>query len=285
MLFRCYVPRAPLCEFVSDFWLYENYEGAHPHELILPSGTFEMVFNLQEDELRIYSPAEPDKCRRFAGALVSGPYSRPFMSDAAEERAILGVHFKPGGAAAVLEMPASEFRDVHVDLKTLWGLAAGVLRERLCALRKPSDRFHLLEQALMQRLVGKPDGHGAVRAGLDMLMRTRGQAKTRDIANAVDLSQRRFITLFANEVGLTPKLFGRIQRVQHALDRSIDAGEWAQLAIECGYFDQSHPIRDFTAFVGLSPADYRGRGIQLSRTGAHAKRHHLPLAGQVNLFQ
>ena len=59
MLFRSYIPRAPLCEFVSNLWLYENYEGEHQRELILPSGTFEMVFNLQEDELRIYSPAEP----------------------------------------------------------------------------------------------------------------------------------------------------------------------------------------------------------------------------------
>jgi AraC-like DNA-binding protein len=285
MLFRSHVPRAPLCEFVSDFWLYESYEGAHPRELIVPSGTFEMVFNLQEDELRIYSPAEPDKCRRFSGALVSGPYSRPFMSDAAEERAILGVHFKPGGAAAVLGMPASEFRDVHVDLKTLWGPAADVLRERLCVLREPSDRFALLEQALMQRLVSNPAGHGAVRAGLDMLMRTRGRAKTRDIAKAVDLSQRRFISLFANEVGLTPKLFGRIQRIQRAVGRSMDASDWAQLAVECGYFDQSHLIRDFTAFVGLSPADYRRRELQLSRTGVHTKRHHLPFAGEVNLFQ
>ena len=284
MLFRSYAPRAPLGEFVSDFWLYENYEGMHPRELILPSGTFEMVFNLQEDELRIYGPSEPDKWRRFAGALVSGPYSSPFMSDAAEERAILGVHFKPGGAAAVLGIPASEFRDVHVDLKTLWGPAASELRERLCALRKPSDRFQLLEQALLQRLKN-PCGHGAVRTGLDMLMRTRGRARTRDIAKAIDLSQRRFITLFASEVGLTPKLFGRIQRVQHAVDRSIDASDWAQLAVECGYFDQSHLIRDFTAFVGLSPADYRRREGQLSRTGAHAKRHHLPLAGQVNLLQ
>jgi hypothetical protein len=51
-------------------------------------------------------------------------------------------------------------------------------------------------------------------------MRTHGQAKTRDIASAVGLSQRRFIEVFAYEVGLTPKLFGRVRRFQHAVDRS-----------------------------------------------------------------
>jgi hypothetical protein len=146
MLFRSYIPGAPLCEFVSDFWLYENYEGGHHRELILPSGTFEMVFNRQEDELRIYNPAEPRECRRFAGALVSGPYSRPFMSDAAEERAILGVHFKPGGAVALLGLPAQELRDTHINLREIWGSSASTLYERLCALNVPSDRFRLLEQ-------------------------------------------------------------------------------------------------------------------------------------------
>ena len=279
MLFRSYVPRAPLCEFVSVFWLYENYEGEHQRELILPSGTFEMVFNLQEDELRIYSPTEPQEYRRFAGAIVSGPYSGSFMSDTAEERAILGVHFKPGGAAAILGIPAFKFQDLHVDLRAFWGPAVNTLRERLCALNEPADRFHLLEQTLMQRLAANPDGHSAVRIALDVLIRTHGQAKTRDIASAVDLSQRRFIELFASEVGLTPKLFGRIQRFQYAVDQSKNASDWAQLAIECGYFDQSHLIRDFIAFAGVGPAEYGRRQKQLACGGVHTKRHHLPLTG------
>jgi len=278
MLFRSYVPRAPLCEFVRDFWLYENYEGTHERELILPSGTFEMVFNLQEDELRIYSAAEPQYCRRFAGALVSGPYSGSFMSDAAEERAILGVHFRPGGAVAVLGMPICEFRNLHVDLRTIWGPAATTLRERLCASTEPSERFRLLELALMKRLRENSSGHGAVRVALDVLMRTHGQAKTRDIARAVELSQRRLIDLFSAEVGMTPKLFGRIRRFQHAIAQSRNTSNWAQVAIECGYFDQSHLIRDFVAFTGVGPADYQRRQERLDRAGVHIKRHHLPLA-------
>jgi AraC-like DNA-binding protein len=282
MLFRSYVPRAPLREFVSDFWLYENYEGEHQRELILPSGTFEVVFNLHEDEIRIYSPAEPRRCHRFAGALVSGPYSRSFMSDAAEERAILGVHCKPGGAAAILGIPAGEFRDRHVNLREIWGPSASLLHERLCALKEPSQKFSLLEQVLVQRLSTHPNGHAPVRVALDVLMRTHGRAKTRDIASGVGLSQRRFIELFANEVGLTPKLFGRVRRFQHALDRSQQnetRTDWAQLAFECGYFDQSHLIRDFVAFASVSPAEYRRRQEQLDRAGIHSKRHHLPVAG------
>src|SRR5262249_29212518 len=147
-----------------------------------------------------------DECCRFAGALISGPYARPFMSDTAEEAAILGIHFRPGGVFAVLGLPAGELTNTHVDLRTIWGPAATRLRERLCALRDPRDRFRLVEQALLERLTDPPGRHGAVRIGLDLLTQTRGRAKVRDVARSVDLSQRRFIEVFTAEVGLTPKL-------------------------------------------------------------------------------
>jgi hypothetical protein len=53
--------RAPLREFVEDIWLYADYAGAHRRERIFPSGTFKIVFNLREDELRIYGPANPGR--------------------------------------------------------------------------------------------------------------------------------------------------------------------------------------------------------------------------------
>lgn len=280
MIFDSYVPRAPLSSFVADFWLYQNYAGSHERELIVPSGTFEMVFNLEENELRIYDPADPRQCRRFSGAIVSGPYSRSFMSDGAEEKSLLGVHFRPGGAAGFLGLPAAEFRDEHVDLRTIWGSAAEILRERLCELQEPSSKFRCLEQALTRRLAKYTGGHDAVGIALDGITRTQGRARTQDLARAAELSQRRMIALFAGEVGLTPKVFGRITRFQHAIARSRNTPEidWARLALECGYYDQSHLIRDFVAFAGVTPDDYRHRHDRLESAGLHTKRHHLPMA-------
>jgi AraC-like DNA-binding protein len=280
MLFRSYVPHGPLSEVIEDFWLYEDYDGEHPHETILPTGTFEIVFNLREDELRIYDVSDPGTCRRFSGAVISGPYAASFMSDAAEESSLLGVHFKPGGAFAVLGFPAGELASTHLDLETAWGPAAHTLRERLCALSEPAQRFRLLERFLLRRLFDGPDRHGAVGKGLAILMRTHGREKIRDIAQALDLSQRRFADLFAKEVGLTPKLFGRVRRFQNAVTALGHATklDWAQFAVECGYFDQSHLIHEFVEFTGLCPTDYWRRRSQLHHAGVHVKRHHLPLS-------
>ena len=140
MLFRSYTPRAPLCDFVEDFRMYENYTGAHLRERILPSGTFELVFNLRDDELRIYASSgasQHDQCRRFSGALISGPYAGSFVTDTEEEASILGVHFKPGGAFAVLGLPAGEFANAHVDLTAVWGPSASYATD--CVRRRSRE--------------------------------------------------------------------------------------------------------------------------------------------------
>jgi AraC-like DNA-binding protein len=71
-------------------------------------------------------------------------------------------------------------------------------------------------------------------------------------------SHTHFIQLFREQVGLTPKLFGRIRRFQMLLGR-IDKGlplNWADAATDCGYFDQAHLIHDFRAFAGVTPLEY-----------------------------
>lgn len=201
------------------------------------------------------------------------------MTDTAEEASIMGVHFKPGGAFALLRLPAGEFANTHVDLESLWGPAAAELRDRLCALSVPLERFRFLENALIARLSDPPTRHGAVARALGLLMRTHGRATVRDLAKAVQLSQRRLIEVFTTEIGLTPKLFGRVLRFQRALALSNAPGfDWARLALDCGYFDQSHLIRDFVEFSGISPSDYQRRQIELDRAAIHVKRNHLPLA-------
>jgi AraC-like DNA-binding protein len=279
MLHLYYTPVSPLLDFVDDFWLYDGYTQQHFKERILPSGTIELVINLRDDELRIYDAAQPERYNRFSGALVSGAYAGFFVIDTAEEASIMGVHFKPGGAFPFLGLPVGELADAHVNLETLWGRSAVELRERLCGAATPLERFHLLEEALLANLFRPLEHHYAVPTALDAFGQTDTCPTVRDVARHIGLSQRRFIQVFTEEVGLTPKLFSRVRRFQRtiALARQTTAPDWARLAVDCGYFDQSHLIRDFLMFSGLSPSDYLRRQNYLRQHGVHIKRNHFPL--------
>jgi AraC-like DNA-binding protein len=260
-IFNFYKPKPPLSKFVDNFWLYEGYEPEHKTERILPTGTLELVINLRQNELLFYDAERSENCSRFSGAIVSGASGRSFAPDTAEATLIIGVHFKPGGAFPFLGLPAGDLADTHVDLETLWGPLAGRLRERLCEARTSAERFRLLQEALLSRLCHGVEQHYAVSTALEMFGKNQAGPRVRGAAKYIGLSQRRFIQVFKAEVGITPKLFSRIQRFQQTRTfiQHNPSINWADLAVDFGYFDQSHFIREFLEFSGLSPADYINR--------------------------
>jgi AraC-like DNA-binding protein len=240
---------------VERFW-FSSDAPVDARARILPRGTIELVINLRDDEIRIFDPAQSDQPRRFSGAVISGAYSRYF--DPRVHESVLGVHFWPGGAAPFLAVPAGELADSHVDLESVWGPAAGELRERLCEAASPEARFTLLEAALVARLHRAPERHPAVPAALAALEAADEAVSVREIARDIGLCQRRLIQVFTTSVGLTPKRYQRVRRFQRAgeLVRHAASPDWAWVALECGYFDQSHLIRDFRQFTGLSPGEF-----------------------------
>jgi AraC-like DNA-binding protein len=257
-IFDFYKPKPPLSRFVDVFWLYEGRQTEQKTERILPTGTLELAINLRQNELRFYDAECSENCSRFSGAVVSGAHGRGFTPDGPEEIFIIGVHFKPGGAFPFLGIPVCELADTHIDLETLWGSSAAVLRERLCDAKTHAEQFRLLEEGLLNRLCYGVEKHYAVSAALEMFGKNEPGPTVREIAKYLGISQRRFIEVFKAEVGITPKLFSRIRRFQQtrSVIQQIPSPNWATLALDLGYFDQSHMIREFLEFCGLSPTDY-----------------------------
>ena len=281
MRFRSYRPGRPLADFVENFWLCDGYASPHLRERIFPCGTFGLLFNLHDGDLRIYRARHPDRCTRLPGAVVSGPHGGYFVTDRAAEASVMAVHFKPGGAFPFLGLAANELLDTHVSLQDIWGKGALEIRERISAEPTDARRLQILQDALLSRLARRPEHHPAVLSALDYFRRDPSRAVGK-LARDVGLSNRRFIDLFHFEVGVKPKLFVRIRRFQRVLQQvhHLPLVDWAELALEQGYFDQSHLIRDFVAFSGISPADYLRRLHDLRNDGTHPiKFNHLPLAG------
>ena len=271
MLFLAHQPVPALARFVEHLWCL-NDAPAHQLERVLPAGTLELVINLDQDEFRIHDRDRPERYQRFAGAIVSGAYSRYFVIDTREHASIVGVHFKPGGALPFFGVPPGALADSHVELEQLWGVGARELRERLCEVSSHQRRFQLLERALLARLTENRAPRPAACAGREWLGAGR---RVTEVASALGLSRRRLITVFTEDIGLTPKVFARITRFQRALARAQapDAIDWSRVALQTGYFDQSHMIRDFVDFAGLTPTALRVHGA-----ATHVKADHVAIA-------
>jgi len=254
MLFHARAAAAPLADLVDIFWSYEAAVQPHAKERLLPTGTMELIVNLNEDVVRVYD-RRTMAAQTLPGAIIVGAASEFMVIDTADEISVFGVHFKPGGTLPLLgRIPANELRDQHVALEAVWGAAAAhELREQLLAAQSSRERFDVAERMLLARL--DRARHPAVAYALRTIPRLRTIAEaTREIG----MSERRFIATFTNEVGLTPKLYSRICRFQRVLRRvhAMEQVDWADVALGCGYFDQPHFIHDFRAISGLSPGEY-----------------------------
>src|SRR6266496_3918797 len=189
MLYLTYAPGLPISEFVDYFWLFDG--GQTPRkERIVPSGTTELVINLRDDEIRIHNRAQSKQHQRFSGAVLSGPYSSTFVVDAIQHESMLGVHFKPGGAFPFLGALASELTDAHADLADLWGRSGLELRDHLCDVGTPWQRFQIMEEVLTERLRRSRKRHLAVAIALDAFGPYGTGASVRDVAREVAICQR-----------------------------------------------------------------------------------------------
>lgn len=252
-------PRAPLGGFVDRMWYYEDRAWPHRRELALPTGTISLIFNLSEDRVRNFASASDLEGRRFPGAIVSGAYSRHFVRDTSTPRTTVGVHFKPGGAAPVLGVPASEVADRHVALEDVWGARARALREGLLDAGSPDEVFAVLERALVARLHGPRLVHPAIAHALGRLDASPMLSRVDRVREETGYGAKRFIELFRDAVGLPPKVYSRVRRFGAVIDRLSRGArvEWAAVAAESGYCDQSHLNREFRRFAGITPTGYR----------------------------
>jgi methylphosphotriester-DNA--protein-cysteine methyltransferase len=269
MLFQTHVPPAPLADFVALLWSFQGRAVPHNKERLLPMGTTELIFNLHENQTRVFA-ADSTASRELPGSVVSGPHSECFVIDTQEQQSVIGVHFKPGGARPFFAMPATEFHNTHVALADVWGPAADRVRDQLRSASSTRARFRILEQALLARLNSNVR-HPAVEFALRQLSSTDSAQSVADVTARLGFSARHFIQLFSAEVGLTPKLFARVRRFQDVVRHVHQQPEvdWADVAVACGYYDQAHFINDFRGFSGLTPRDY------LARRTAHM--NHVPI--------
>lgn len=269
-------PGPAIAGHVAYLWSLRD-SPAHALERIVPSGTLELVVNLHDDEIRVYDPRGAIH-HRLSGAVVSGAYRRFFVIDTRAHASMVGVHFRPGCAGVFVGVPPGELADRHVDLEALWGLAARDLRERLCAVVTDAERFAVLEHALLSRLRTHHHSHPVVPFALREL--ARPGVTVGEVAANVELSRRRLIEVFTAEVGMGPKRLSRVLRFQRVteLARRECAPDWAELALACGYFDQSHLIHDVTEFAGTPPT-------AMVPAGKNVKELHLALEDEVKFLQ
>jgi AraC-like DNA-binding protein len=120
------------------------------------------------------------------------------------------------------------------------------------------DRFELLDHVLWRRLGSSRPASAEVVWAWQQLLATRGRARVGALADELGWSRRRLVARFREQIGLPPKAAARMIRFDHAraLAERSQRPDWARIAFDCGYYDQSHLINDFRSVTGRTPVTF-----------------------------
>lgn len=240
-----------LADHVESCWFMRGATAAAMPEghRILPDGCMEFVFQLGAPflERRADGGWAEQPPRLLVGQMLKRVEVRP-----AGKIDTAGLHFHPAGASAFVGGSMKRFRDRIVDLDEALGEDLAPLAAGLHRAVGNAARMALLMAWLQARMrpVDRPMAEASRR-----LQDSAGRLDIPSLGGPLGLGERQLRRRFENAVGVAPKRFARLLRFQRVFEqqRERDARAWAEVALECGYFDQAHFNRDFRAFSGLTP--------------------------------
>ncbi len=255
-------PRYPLSRFVECFWTLESDKPSSGAERILPDGCVELILNFGAEFLQHNDEGRELQPRNFLVGQMTGP----ILISPTGPVQLIGIRFHPGGTAPFLRLPLHEITDQVVELG---GLSSKLERELVCvtsAFGSLAEKITAIEEFLTRELLSRePDARLMMLAA--RIVDSDGLVSVDQLASEAGISSRQLERRFLREIGLGPKLLGRIIRFQQVF-RAVEQCDaaWAAVAIDCGYYDQAHLIRDFNQFARQTPAVLFGHPSALTES-------------------
>ena len=246
------------------------HTGSPARERVLPTGAMHLAIRLGGGPLRLFDNLGDAEGQSVGHAVAGGARSGPYIRDVSEPVLSVGVLFRHGVGGMLVGVPAGDLAGRHTPLDDLWGASARELRDRLAEAGSPERALDRFEMWLAGRLPRVRGLHPAVAHALERFVVT---ADVREVVRQTGYSHRRFVAVFREAIGLTPKVYCRVIRLQRAL-RVMAQGRAASLtdaSLAAGYCDQAHLTREFRDLAGVTPAEYR--------RAAPRQLHHVPIHG------
>jgi len=162
--------------------------------------------------------------------------------------------FQPTGLHCLFSLPMHELTDQNLDAHAVLGAQISRLEQRLGECRTFEQRVQVANEFLLRRAL-EERGVDGIPAVAKQILLSGGDSRIPILADNAGLSMRQFERKFLQQVGVQPKLFGRIARFEAALSNKACSAQksWTDVAHEFGYHDQMHMVHDFEEFTGGTP--------------------------------
>jgi AraC-like DNA-binding protein len=180
---------------------------------------------------------------------------------------MIGIVFRPAGMHTLFNLPLGELTDERIELgQILRGKEMRILHEKIAEASNTDERIGILTHFLNNQFRLNEYRFDAVDFTANQIVDAKGLVNVSNMMNDIFMCRRQFERKFFQKVGLSPKFYARTRRLGYLC--SLMSGKrkmnWQHLLYDCGYYDQAHFIKDFTAFLGKTPTDYLKNNVELT---------------------
>ena len=247
MTFIKHIPGDSLKPYIRSMMIIESKSGME--NSILPDTSIVAAFRLKGT---VQDKAQ-DQDHRLPPLVFSGLRKQPRIIHYAPDTATLLVNFTEGGAAPFFKTPMHEVFGQNIPLDDLLPRAElAMVFDQLAASTSHSQRIAYIEQFFKTRLT-EPAPDLLIAAAVRRIRQENGQVKISQLIRDLHISKDPFEKRFRKLIGASPKQFASIVRFNHTIDHYHEKKSLTEVALEAGYYDQSHFIHDFKLFTGATP--------------------------------
>lgn len=250
MTYREFKPNPLLTPFIETYWTACGFQGPKEFHRILPDGCVDIILSLNSSahfELIPYRPTIVGTMTTFC----NGSYTN--------EVYLVGIRFRPAGFTAFCQVPIYEFTDKRIDLTLVESLFDERFYGDLPEKESTTEVIRHIDSYFIRKLKDIILPEVRIVNAIDLIRKSKGILSLDEIADKSCLSMRHFERKFKTAIGISPKTFSKIVKFQHTCDylRINNDSSLFSIAIDCGYYDRAHLIKDFKTLSGNTPSSFR----------------------------
>ena len=267
MKYVLFQPPQHLKELVQCFWSLESdQDEVMPEEYYLMADSCaEIIFQ--------YNGGFQSYTKQSARIRFQHSTHNKFLVE--KELGFFGVRLYPSAVNKLLSMPATEVANCVFDLSYLFKQKGSDLADQIFNARNSMERVAWLSDFLQKTTSKKVD---PINHFVNQIIKFEGQLDISQLQKQSGLSVKQFERRFKAVAGFTPKYFARVIRFQSAKQKycSPKINTLTELAYECNYYDQSHFIREFKSFTGITPSAYLTESYPVNQAFTASPQHFTP---------
>ncbi|KIL40009.1 hypothetical protein SD70_16690 [Gordoniibacillus kamchatkensis] len=259
--FKVFRPHPRLQPYIGSIFALETKAGLPKSEfsMIAPNGQIKLVIPYKNNMRSTIGGVERE--HQEASCFVIGLTTQAALIDSDLEYGNLCVEFKPQGAYRFFAIALNELTDGIFDSQSVFNWPGWKLQERISELQDLDGKVQFLQQFLLQRLDALIRSDPITDYAVDRIVATGGLIRINDICDEIGCSRRYLTAKFADYVGLSPKEYSCLVRFNR-IYKNLNLNP-AAVRSDGDYHDQSHLIKEFKKFTGITPGDYIRRSNRL----------------------